>query len=357
MASSGIYIHVPFCRQKCPYCDFYSVSETAEDIVAYTAAVCRNLCSYACDDPVDTIYFGGGTPSLLSPLALSQILETADHAFPLSSDMEITLEVNPATVSREDLRQLRKIGINRLSVGVQSLQARELKLLGRLHTVEQAIDTVEQAAAVGFKNISADLMLAIPGQNALTLEKTLQQIRSLPLTHVSAYLLKIETGTPFGRQQVEHLCPSDDEAADLYLQTVETLEQDGLCQYEISNFARNGMESRHNNKYWACAPYLGIGPSAHACWHGKRFAVPPSLSDFLESPKQTEQLEDDAPCGTQEQLMLGLRRTKGVPENLLAKPKQVERYVQGGFLARKDGQIYFTPKGFLVSNTILADLL
>ena len=202
---AGLYLHVPFCRRKCPYCNFYSVPAQPELLTAYTAAVCRNLRHYgnaAQPERVDTVYFGGGTPSLLLPAQIAQILETAAEQFALSADAEITLEANPATVTPEQLRELRHAGINRLSLGVQSLSDAQLKRLGRLHTAQEAVKTVYAAAEAGFRNLSCDLMLALPEQTADELEQTVSRLVQLPITHVSAYLLKVEQGTPFAVQHV-----------------------------------------------------------------------------------------------------------------------------------------------------------
>ena len=230
---AGLYLHVPFCRRKCPYCNFYSVPAQPELLTAYTAAVCRNLRHYGNavqPERVDTVYFGGGTPSLLLPAQIAQILETAAEQFALSADAEITLEANPATVTPEQLRELRHAGINRLSLGVQSLSDVQLKRLGRLHTAQEAVETVYAAAEAGFRNLSCDLMLALPEQTADELEQTIFRLVQLPITHVSAYLLKVEQGTPFAVQHVAECCPDDDTAADLYLQAVEQLGAAGFLQ-------------------------------------------------------------------------------------------------------------------------------
>lgn len=355
---AGLYLHVPFCRRKCPYCDFYSVPAQAETLEAYTEAVCRNLKQYADAVPMDTVYFGGGTPSLLSPQQIGSILETAAACFPLAADAEVTLEANPATVTRQQLSQLRAAGVNRISFGVQSLEPEQLRYLGRLHTADEAIRTVEDAAAAGFQSISCDLMLALPEQTPRALSHTIERLTALPIQHVSAYLLKIEPGTPFFAQQEELRCPDGDAAADLYLQAVSELEQAGFLQYEISNFAREGFHSRHNCKYWHCVPYLGIGPSAHSCWNGTRFAVPASVQAFLTQPVQYTEIEDATPGTPEERLMLGMRLTEGVPAAWLAgKEHKVQQFSRMGFLRQDGARIALTPKGFLVSNSILAELL
>lgn len=358
MKNVGLYFHVPFCVRKCPYCNFYSITASPAILEAYTEAVCRNLLFYSTDAFVDTVYFGGGTPSLLSSQQLKRILKAVADCFVLSPDAEVTLEGNPATVSLEQLCALRAVGINRLSLGVQSLDDGQLHLLGRLHTAQEAKDTVKFAIRAGFDNISCDLMLALPGQTADVLSHTIDELAALPITHVSAYLLKIEAGTPFAMQHMEELCPEEDAAADLYLQTVESLERFGFAQYEISNFAKPGFESRHNCKYWRCEPYLGIGSSAHSCWNGTRFSVPSSVQLFLEQPVQQTALEDENPCTMEERIMLGMRLTEGVPATWMAEKKLLtERFCRAGFLRQNNERIAFTPKGFLVSNMILAELL
>lgn len=358
MDTAGLYIHVPFCVRKCPYCDFYSVLAQDERIAVYTAAVCRNLREYASLTPIDSIYFGGGTPSLLLPEQVAEILAAVADAFPVSDDTEVTLEANPATLDTADLGKLRKAGINRLSIGVQSLDDACLQQLGRLHTAQQAIQTVKDAAAAGFSNVSCDLMLATLGQTSQVLKKTIRQLAELPIQHVSAYLLKVEPGTPFAAAHVETNCPDSDTAAELYLQAVEQLATAGFLQYEISNFAKPGFESRHNCKYWRCVPYLGIGPSAHSCWNGRRFFVPSSLAAFLDTPVQPTELEDDDPCTREEQIMLGLRLAEGVPACWLSgKAQQIARLIQAGYLRRQGERIAMTSRGFLVSNAILAELL
>lgn len=313
----GIYIHVPFCVRKCPYCDFYSVPQTAERMEQYGTALCRFLRQMQTDLPVDTIYFGGGTPSLLPVSLLEEILQTIAGTVSLRQP-EITLECNPATVDRKTLQQLREIGINRLSIGVQSLSDVQLKRLGRLHDAKTAIETVEQAAAAGFQNLSCDVMLALPKQTTAELQGTLTQLTALSIQHISAYLLKVEPETPFASMNWVQQLPDEDATADFYLQTVETLQAAGFLQYEISNFAKAGYESRHNCKYWNCEPYLGFGASAHSCYGGKRFYVPSDLQAFCAAATQPTALEDDNPCTREEQILLGAAVAEGHSMQLAA---------------------------------------
>ena len=354
----GLYIHVPFCVRKCPYCDFYSVPQTETRMMQYTAALCRFLQQTETNLPVDTVYFGGGTPSLLPLPQVEQILQTITKRFSIRQP-EITLECNPATVTKETLSAYRQMGINRLSIGVQSLSDVQLKRLGRLHSAAEAIATVEQAAAVGFENLSCDVMLALPQQTEDELQSTLQQLTALPMQHLSAYLLKVEAGTPYAKSKWVQQLPDDDAAADFYLQTVETLEQSGFLQYEISNFAKAGYESRHNCKYWRCEPYLGFGTAAHSCYGGKRFFVPSDLQAFCTAETQPIEIEEENPCTLKERILLGLRLLEGIPCEWLS-PQQIQklkRYEKGDLVRFFGERVALTAKGCLVSNAILAEIL
>ncbi len=346
MSNIGLYIHVPFCVKKCPYCNFYSVPHSEWKTKEYEAAVIRNLKRYGLQ--YDTVYFGGGTPGLF-PYQIGQILEAADY----TKDAEITAECNPDSVDECALLYLRKSGVNRLSFGVQSLSVEELSALGRTHHPERAKAMIRRAAGLGFKNISADLMLGIPRQTEQSLSKTIEELCGLPITHVSAYILKIEPDTVFGKKPPE--LPDEDAQAALYLQAVEQLAAHGFAQYEISNFAKPGYESRHNLKYWRCEEYVGIGPAAHSYFGGKRYAVPRSLTRFLENEAQPEEITDDAPDREEERVMLGLRLTEGIPltselnERLAAIPKHLYK--------TESGRLSLTPEGFLVSNEIISLLI
>lgn len=353
----GIYIHVPFCLRKCPYCDFYSCENSLHKRDAYVQAVCRNLGHYGDGRSVDTVYFGGGTPSLLSPEHIEKILVAAGKAFTLT-EPEITMEVNPATVTEEILKGYRAAGVNRISIGVQDLLDDALQSLGRLHTSQQAIDTVYAAKNAGFDNISCDLMIGTKGQTGDRLSETLEKLTALPVTHVSAYLLKIEDGTPYAKQNMRSLVPDEDEAAELYLQMASYLPEKGFCQYEVSNFAKKGFESRHNCRYWKCQPYLGIGPAAHSCMD-TRFYVPSDIDSFIRSERQEEAIDDENPCTMAERIMLGLRLSEGIPAEWLDEMqlKKVRLYEKHGLMRIEDGRVSFTPEGFLVSNGVLAELL
>lgn len=346
--SIGLYIHIPFCRRKCLYCDFYSVALQEGFADAYTAAVRRNLLHYG--GRYDSVYFGGGTPILLAD-KLGEMLAAAD----IADGAEITAECNPCEMTAEALSTMRDAGINRISVGVQSFCDNELLSLGRRHNSETAIRAIEAAHAAGFTDISLDLMLGIPQQTAESLAKTLELAASLAVTHISAYMLKIEDNTPFGRNTP--ILPDDDETADMYLQTIGALERSGFKQYEISNFAKRGFECRHNLKYWHCEEYLGIGPAAHSFIGGRRFAVQRELEAFLRSARQQEYTTEDSIDVREERVMLGLRLTEGIPEELYKPLEAALKRIPKSCYRIHDGRLSLTPEGFLLSNEIIARLI
>ena len=367
----GIYIHVPFCASKCGYCDFYS-RVRQDQKAGYLAALGEEIRGYKGRNiPVDTIFFGGGTPSVLSPDEIGGILAVLRESFTLLPEGEWTMEANPETVSPGYLQAVRALGINRLSYGVQSGVDRELRALGRKHTFARAAEAVKEAREAGFQNLSVDLMLGIPFQTAGSLRETLEKILALNPDHISCYLLRIEPGTPFAKRHAEQDCPPDDLAADFYLTVCETLRAAGFAHYEISNFARPGFESRHNRKYWRDTPYIGFGPAAHSCFDGKRFYNPADLALYIEKGGAVSAVEDDGRCGGYtERLMLGLRLAEGVslpgiaaldpaftPEEQAAFASRCAPYIRAGLMERKDGRIAITEKGMLVSNGLLAEIL
>jgi len=358
-APAGIYIHVPFCAVKCPYCDFYSVRYNRQTVSAYTEAVCRNLHTLPTDLHADTLYFGGGTPSLLSGDLIERIVQTAGESCMLSKDAEITLEANPLTVTDSALRAWRRAGINRLSLGVQSFQAEVLRQLGRKHTPEQAKAAVLRANAAGFANLSVDLMVGLAMQNPHCLAADLEKALALPLTHISAYMLKIEEHTPFYEDPPATL--DADTQADRYLQMHNILTSRGFLHYEISNFARPGYESRHNCKYWRLHPYYGIGPAAHSCHGGKRFAVPRDLAAFCDAPQQPETVTEPEAYSATERIMLGLRLSEGIcPDDFPEEKTRILRRAKPlipKYLNMKNGRLHMTPEGWLVSNAVIVQLL
>lgn len=352
MRPVGLYVHVPFCKRKCLYCDFYSAADTSRTD-DYTGAVIRNI--KAAGLTYDTVYFGGGTPSLLTAEQISDILSAAD----ISDGAEISAECNPESADISYLCGLRSAGVNRVSFGIQSLEDGELAALGRLHNADKACEAVLSAHRAGFENISADLMLAIPMQTSESLNSTLDRLLKLPLTHVSAYLLKVEKGTPLSSDSLLlEKVPDEDETADMYLMTAEKLSAAGFEQYEISNFARKGFECRHNLKYWRCEEYFGIGPSAHSFLGGERFCCPPDTEKFISAP-----LQEKVSLGTggepEEKAMLALRLTKeglrlaDFPEA----ESRAEPLLKSDLVKKEQGALMLTAKGCLVSNEIICRLI
>lgn len=359
----GLYIHIPFCKSKCPYCDFYSLvlSKDLED--KYVSALVRNL-SCCKVEHIDTIYFGGGTPSILSCKSYEKIFKTIKENF-IIENAEISLEANPCTVDFEKLTELRKIGFNRISFGVQSLVDSELIKLGRLHDTKTAINAVNNAHKAGFNDISCDLMLGIIGQTNDSLKKSIDTLTSLPITHISAYMLKIEPKTAYNSEKIISQLPSEDTVCELYDLTIESLKCKGFDQYEISNFAKKGFESKHNLKYWRCEQYLGFGPSSHSFFNGKRYYVPSDLQKYISDEKQTEIVTEETPHTFEEFAMLKLRLAEGllfseiesfgIEKNSIIKKAQPMQ--KAGLVDINQKRIRITQKGFLVSNEIIVRLI
>ncbi len=368
----GLYLHVPFCDGKCPYCDFYSLPADSRTMDAYCDRLISELFRWREKHPrfVDTLYFGGGTPGLLGADRLSRLIAAAQKAFPFLPGSEITVEMNPCSAGGFDFPLLRRAGANRISIGLQSALDSELHFLGRRHTASQARDTAAAAQKAGFSNVSFDLMLGLEGQTTDSVRKSVAFCRDAGVTHVSAYLLKIEPGTRFFQQKKNFHLPSDDQASDLYLEACQALEEAGFFQYEISNFSRPGKESRHNLKYWNGDEYLGLGPSAHSFFGGRRFYTPKSLLSFLRTPQYLPEDPDEVsipPGSPEEYVMLRLRLSEGLTEAGYQKRFQCpipERYRKNALrfqppgLTAVDSQgIRLTRWGFLVSNQLIGEIL
>ena len=352
--AKGLYLHVPFCATKCSYCDFHSACADESTMDAYCDALIREIKTYK-DYTIDSLYIGGGTPSLLGAERLAKILEAVHKNFTFTG--EATLEANPADDLYEVFSAAKRGGINRVSMGVQSGVAEELKILSRRHKTAEAERAVEDCRRAGIDNISLDLMLGIPLQTPKTLQKSIDFLTNLEPQHVSAYILKLEEGTPLYQKRISLTLPDEDATADLYLQTVEELAKKGFMQYEISNFAKRGYESRHNLKYWHCEEYIGIGPSAHGFLDGKRYFYPADTEQFIKTPQK---ISDGEGGGKEEKFMLGLRLTEGIninefPEFSLEAKAKV--FIKHGLCRLVGNRLKLTPKGFLVSNEILAEFL
>ena len=372
----GIYVHIPFCRSKCEYCDFYSLGggRSKELMDRYLHALVthiRETAALAPDYVVDSVYFGGGTPSFYGADGLKRIFAEIDRRFNVAKDCEVSFEANPDSVNGIALKKLRAAGFNRMSLGVQNDTDEVLKALGRPHNYAQAVQAVEKAREAGFETVSVDLMYGLPNQTREKWMKTLRNVLDLKPEHVSCYGLKVEPGTPLYTYQDGANLPDDDQQADMYLYAVETLESFGYMQYEISNFAREGMACRHNLKYWTGGEYIGFGPSASSDFAGKRFTAAADLETYIQGVlnkgavlSECETIAARERAG--EYLMLRLRIAEGISEEeyvgqFLLPFKPLERGLQifekQGLAVREEGRWRLTPKGFLLSNQIIGAML
>lgn len=372
----GIYIHIPFCRSKCQYCDFYSLGGSREKDLSdlYLQALpahIREFGARATDYCVDTVYFGGGTPTFFGAEGLVRIFNEILRRFDVSSDAEISFEANPDSATAPLLQKLHSEGFNRMSLGVQNDNDDLLKKLGRPHNYEQAVTAVRNARKAGFDNISLDLIYGLPGQSFDQWKATLDHVLELEPEHMSCYGLKVEEGTPLWDYRDCCNLPDEDDQADMYLYTCDHLQEKGFRQYEISNFARPGYESRHNLKYWLGGEYLGFGPSAASDFAGRRFTIRADLMDYVEGILHGGQILSecqDMPARERagEYLMLRLRTIDGIdseeymrrfllPFEPLA--KLLIRFREMGFVQQDNNRWWLTPKGMLISNQIMSELL
>ena len=372
----GIYVHVPFCRSKCQYCDFYSLTTKDDNLLdGYLDAVCDHIKEagpLAPNYKVDSVYFGGGTPSFFGADGLAIILTAIRRHFDVTADAEITFEANPDSVSDKLLHRLRAEGFNRVSLGIQCDNDEILKRIGRPHTYAQAVSAFQRIRKAGFRNISVDLIYGLPGQTLQGWQDTLDHVLQLNPEHISCYGLKLEEGTPLYEYRDYANLPDDDAQADMYLAAVETLRGRGFKQYEISNFCRKGLQSRHNLKYWTGGEYLGIGPSASSDFAGKRFTLIRDLHAYILGIREGGEVMEDVqeiPLRERagEYLMLRLRTSLGISreeyERMFLLPfaplEQVLRKHENYYHTAQDddGRWFLTAKGFLTSNDIISDLL
>ena len=372
----GVYIHVPFCRSKCQYCDFYSLSTKDDKLMdGYLNAICAHIKEAGALAPnykVDTIYFGGGTPSFFGAEGMATILTYIRRSFDVDNNAEVTFECNPDSVSDKLLHRLKAEGFNRASLGIQTDNDEVLKKLGRPHTYGQAAAAFHRIRKAGFRNISVDLMYGLPGQTLREWQDTLEHVLTLNPEHISCYGLKVEEGTPLYAVRDYANLPDDDTQADMYLSMIEIMKGHGFRQYEISNFARKGLYSRHNMKYWTGGEYIGFGPSASSDFAGKRFTNCRSVEDYITGIRKKGQVVEEVqeiPARERagEYLMLRLRTTTGLNpdeyermfllpfapiEDVMIKQRNLGYAVQ-----TEDNRWHLTPQGFLISNTIISDLL
>lgn len=363
----GLYIHIPFCVRKCRYCDFVSYCGREADHDAYIDALIREMSQYK-GIAVDTVFLGGGTPTILSAAQLERLCRAVFGNFKLSSGFEFTAEANPGTIDSEKARVLLASGVNRLSLGVQSFNDSELRAIGRIHDAKTAYNSVLEAAKAGFENISVDLMTALPGQSMDSLMSTLTAALQLPLKHISAYSLIIEDGTPLAEDYSKGLLdiPDEDADRDMYAAAKEFLESKGFYQYEISNYARKGCESRHNIKYWECREYIGIGAAAHSYIDGVRFSNTASLKEYMSGSFRSGEKEVLSEHDMIfEFIIMGMRMNRGISETEFKARfgadiramygELLARFEKGGFIESTGGYIRFTDKGRDVSNSVLCE--
>ena len=363
--SAGLYVHLPFCRVHCTYCAFAISTDLSAQETYLTALLAEADARGTRSQRLDTIYFGGGTPSRMPPASLAAITDRIRDRFDVAGDVEFSMESNPEDVTPDTLEAWRRMGVNRLSIGVQSFDDRELRPLGRLHGAALAEEAVSLAVASGLRT-NLDLILGLPEQTADSFRNTIAKAIALGAGHLSLYMLDLEPRSPLEVQVARGRAtlPQDDVVADLYAEAVENLRRAGIMQYEISNFARPGEECRHNLRYWTRGDYIGLGLAAHSFMDGRRFAntrdihryvaTSPNASDF------SEELGDDE--SRRERLFLGLRQTAGIDyadvEQLCGQEgiEWMDRGLREGWLRREGGRIAFTSSGFLLSNDLISQL-
>ena len=373
----GLYIHIPFCIKKCAYCDFLSWSgdkDQKEEYVRDLEQEIRSYKTFAADYQVSTVYFGGGTPSILETGQIERIMEALRQTFRIEKKAEITLEMNPGTARKEKLKVYRQLGINRLSIGIQSVKNENLKLLGRIHTYEDFLESYHMAREAGFDNISGDLISSLPGQ---TLEEWKEELKILirtPLEHLSVYQLIIEEGTEFYERYGEHeeLLPDEETSREIYLWTGEYLENQGFRQYEISNYARAGKESRHNLRYWERKDYLGLGLGAASMIRNMRMSNTRDWEKYRTGCRDPRKIREEVefleePRQIEEFMFLGLRKTRGVSRKEFRRTfgkdldliyeKTLKKYLENGMLQESGDRIFLSEEGILLSNQIFADFL
>ena len=371
----GLYVHIPFCSSKCDYCDFYSLAGKEDRMDDYQKALLRHIVesgavarSYA----LNSIYIGGGTPTWYGEKRLVELLRTIKRRFCLSKDVEITLEANPDSVDVKMLRHLRRVGVNRISMGMQSGNDQELCAIHRPHTYQQVVEAVAAVRQAKIQNLNLDLIYGLPGQTQESWEETVEKALDLAPEHLSCYGLMVEEGTPLAQRVARgETLPDEDQQAALYLWTVERLAKAGYEQYEISNFAKSGRQSRHNMKYWMGHPYMGLGAAAHSDFGGRRYSFVSDLDSYIQGMLQGGEVVDESEEITRrergsEYLMLRLRTVHGIDEweyrreymmNFEPLAAKLAEFEQRGWARRRGRRWQFTPEGFLLSNQLIGQLL
>lgn len=376
LKNASLYIHIPFCEHKCIYCDFYSII-TFENEQEFIKSLKSEIDFYSENDfnktQFSTIFFGGGTPSILKPNQIEEILNHLFKKFNFSNNLEITLETNPGTVDEKKLKSFKLAGINRISIGIQSFDENDLKFLTRIHDKKTAINTVESAFSAGFENLSIDLIFNLPNQTKEKWKSNLQIAVELPITHISTYSLILERGTILNKMVLDGKVKIQDEDydADLYLFTIDYLTSRGFYQYEVSNFAKTGFECRHNLAYWTHTNYLGLGPSAHSYFENRRWWNYSSLKRYINEihinkhAQMSQEVLSEFELQS-EFIMLALR-SKGLNLQELTEKFgnhwleqsqiKLNQYIQAGYVIQKENYLSLTSSGYAVCDEILKNLL
>ena len=367
----GLYVHIPFCVKKCNYCDFCSFSISSVDWrESYIDELCREISSYKSRNiELDSIFFGGGTPTLLTTEEFSKIISAIKDSFSLLPDLEFTVESNPRTIDEEKLSCLVAQGVNRLSIGLQSIHENEQKILGRIHNYQDFLGSYNLARRCGIKNINVDLMYGIPEQTIESFTETLEAVCELNPEHISVYGLILEEGTPFYNIQGELNLPSEDAECDMYYLAAKKLSDRGYSHYEISNYARAGYECRHNLKYWRCEEYIGVGVAAYSYFDKKRYGNTDNPKEYSPANcvKYTQVDRIDFDVEQYEYVMLRLRLKEGFSlsdymtrfqvDFRQGREKIISRLESAGYISLKDDRVSLTEKGFYISNSILTELI
>ncbi len=363
MEKLQLYYHFPFCLSKCAYCAFYSLPCVSEEVIeAYVEALIRQTEGFAEDGfEVCTVYFGGGTPSVVGATRLARLITAIKRKFALSDNAEITVELNPKTINLNGMCLLKEAGANRLSIGAQSFNPETLRLLNRAHSAEDFLHCYDNALKAGFNNISADLIFALPHETTKMLEHSVKTLLSLKPQHISVYGLSVEEGTPLWAKKESLSFPDEEEEERQYELVCSMLNGAGYKHYEISNFALNGYQSRHNTGYWKRTPYFGFGAGAHSFYKNRRFYTEENLQAYINNSKlgYLSPTTFNTACeisdseAEEERIMLGLRLSEGV-ELSKSVPKHL---IDNGFVTYKDGKVCLTEKGFRVSNAIISQFI
>ena len=380
-----IYIHIPFCVKKCDYCDFLSGPADNDTKEKYVKALIKEIEAYKgtvyIEDKITSLFVGGGTPSILSCNQIERIAYAVKGVFKFEEDAEITVEMNPGTVTKDKLATFKRAGVNRLSIGLQSANDSELKILGRIHTYEEFLNTFNMARETGFNNINVDLISAVPGQSVLSWKTSLEKVAELNPEHISAYSLIIEEGTPFYEKygdecdnKLDNNAPLPDEVSEriMYEETEEILSTYGYHRYEISNYAKEGKECEHNKGYWKCDDYLGIGLGSSSLINGQRFHNTEDMMKYLNNSSNIESLREDKVNLTTEErieefMFLGLRMTRGISLSEFRNRfgisidkvygNEIDKFKEEGLIEVKDDMLYLTKHGIDVSNQVFVEFM